>query len=526
MKISAEQIKLWITEGEHISMEFKRSRKSLSRSAFETICAMLNRAGGHILLGVEDDGTIEGIEDAKGQQATLIKDMNNEQLIRPAIFMHNEIVTVDGKDVICITVPESRHIHSYKGNIWDRNGEGDFFVKSDDAIAMMALRKQDGSSENRVYPQLRFEDFDQATFAYMRKEIERRNPHHSWLSMTDDEILRSRRMYLRDRDGNEGYTMAAALLFGGPMALGIAGRNCVSDLLYRTKPDMTLYDDRLKLDCNILQAYSQIFQFCEKHLDEKPYIGNDGQRISLRNAIMREWIINFLIHREYANPSVARLVITPQCIMSENANRPRYNSHVTVEQLLPFPKNPTIASVFREMGWIEEVGAGAATFKNYCPLFYAGHLPEIEDGDDFRCTLRLYKEGSDQESDHVSDQDGPVNEPLNGQSNQDDPLNGPLNSQSNQDDPVNGPLNGKSNQGDGINDGINATLSEEEKMMLDCIMNNPNITFDELIVELSKSRSTIKRIINRLRETGIISRDGSKKTGTWVVSPKYNRPKK
>lgn len=453
MKISAEQIKLWITEGEYISMEFKRSRKSLSRSAFDSICAMLNRAGGHILLGVEDDGTIEGVEDAKGQQATLIKDMNNEQLIRPAIFMHNEIVSVDGKDVICITVPESRHIHTYKGNIWDRNGEGDFIVKSDDAIAMMAIRKQDGSSENRVYPQLRFEDFDPATFAYMRKEIERRNPHHAWLSMTDDEILRSRRMYQRDREGNEGYTMAAALLFGGPMALGIAGRNCVSDLLYRTKPDMALYDDRLKLDCNILQAYSQIFQFCEKHLDEKPYIGSDGQRISLRNAIMREWIINFLIHREYANPSVARLIITPQSITSENANRPRYNMHITVDQLLPFPKNPIIASVFREMGWIEEVGAGATTFKNYCPLFYAGLMPEIEDGDDFRCTLKLYKEGSNQ--------DGPVNEPVNSTSNQ------------------------EGNQGDYVNDGINSTSVQES------VQESAQESAQESVQELNEKQKTV-----------------------------------
>lgn len=234
MKISAEQIKLWITEGEYISMEFKRSRKSLSRSVFDSICAMLNRAGGHILLGVEDDGTIEGVEDAKGQQATLIKDMNNEQLIRPAIFMHNEIVSV-----------------------------------------------------------------------------------------TDDEILRSRRMYQRDREG----------------------------------------------------------------------------------------------------------IITPQSIMSENANRPRYNTHITVDQLLPFPKNPIIASVFREMGWIDEVGAGAITFKNYCPLFYAGLMPEIEDGDDFRCTLKLYKEGTNQ--------DGLVNEPVNSTSNQ------------------------EGDQGDYINDGVNSTSVQE-----------------------------------------------------------------
>lgn len=402
--MTKEELLQIISEGEHVTLEFKRSGKSLSRSAFESICAMLNRCGGRILLGVRDNGTIEGVDDPKEQQMTLDKDMNNPQLIRPSIFLHHEDILVDDKHVVVVVVPESPHIHTYKGDIWDRNGEGDFVIKSDDAIAAMALRKQNGSSEDRVFPQLRLEDFDEETFSYMRKEIERHNPHHAWLTMTNDEILRSRRMYQRDREGNEGYTMAAALLFGGPMALGIAGKYCVSDLLYRSDPDMTLYDDRLKLDCNIIQAYSQIFAFCEKHLDEKPYIGNDGQRISLRNAIMREWIINFLIHREYANPTVAKLIITPYSIMSENWNKPRYNSLVSVEQLLPFPKNPTIASVFREMGWIEEVGAGTKTFKDYCPLFYAGYMPEIEDNDTFRCTLRLEKssEAGDQVGSEVS----------------------------------------------------------------------------------------------------------------------------
>ena len=38
-----------------------------------------------------------------------------------------------------------------------------------------------------------------------------------------------------------------------------------------------------------------------------------------------------------------------------------------------------------------KVGAGARPFKDYCLLYYAGLMPEIEDGDTFRCTLKLEK---------------------------------------------------------------------------------------------------------------------------------------
>jgi ATP-dependent DNA helicase RecG len=50
------------------------------------------------------------------------------------------------------------------------------------------------------------------------------------------------------------------------------------------------------------------------------------------------------------------------------------------------------------------------------------------------------------------------------------------------------------------------------------IINNPNITFDELAKALNKSRRTISRIIKQLREQGIISREGSDKKGQWKVN--------
>ena len=42
-----ETINNLIIQGEGLHIEFKQSYDSLSRSAFETICAFLNRKGGH-----------------------------------------------------------------------------------------------------------------------------------------------------------------------------------------------------------------------------------------------------------------------------------------------------------------------------------------------------------------------------------------------------------------------------------------------------------------------------------------------
>jgi ATP-dependent DNA helicase RecG len=53
-----ERIKQLLKQRESISLEFKEATKELPGNLFESICAMLNREGGDILLGVKDDGTV------------------------------------------------------------------------------------------------------------------------------------------------------------------------------------------------------------------------------------------------------------------------------------------------------------------------------------------------------------------------------------------------------------------------------------------------------------------------------------
>ena len=45
-------------------LEFKSARGGVPRSLWETYSAMANTEGGEILLGVEDDGRLSGVENA------------------------------------------------------------------------------------------------------------------------------------------------------------------------------------------------------------------------------------------------------------------------------------------------------------------------------------------------------------------------------------------------------------------------------------------------------------------------------
>ena len=61
-KIPNELLEI-IEDGEGVTTEFKESKTGLPKNLFETVCAFLNRNGGHIFLGISDNGKIVGIDE-------------------------------------------------------------------------------------------------------------------------------------------------------------------------------------------------------------------------------------------------------------------------------------------------------------------------------------------------------------------------------------------------------------------------------------------------------------------------------
>lgn len=51
-----------LLSGESFTIEYKKCSNTLSSSVFETVCSFSNRYGGFILLGVDDNGTVLGVQ--------------------------------------------------------------------------------------------------------------------------------------------------------------------------------------------------------------------------------------------------------------------------------------------------------------------------------------------------------------------------------------------------------------------------------------------------------------------------------
>ena len=59
-----------IKGGEGLTTEFKECRTQVNRDVYESICAFLNRNGGHIVLEVRDNGSIPIISPFKSASLT------------------------------------------------------------------------------------------------------------------------------------------------------------------------------------------------------------------------------------------------------------------------------------------------------------------------------------------------------------------------------------------------------------------------------------------------------------------------
>lgn len=157
-----EKIKRIINKGEGLTIEFKRAIDAVPQNLFETVCAFLNRNGGTILLGVNDDKTIEGVNPLMADE--LCKHIsnlsNNAQKLYPTFLLDAQILKYDGKTLIHIFVPISSQVHTCNNKIFDRGKDGDFIIVASEQIKNMYLRKSSQYTENTVYPFLFETDFE------------------------------------------------------------------------------------------------------------------------------------------------------------------------------------------------------------------------------------------------------------------------------------------------------------------------------------------------------------------------------
>lgn len=325
---------------ENNMVEFKRE---FSRRALKTVVAFANTSGGAIYVGIEDDGSVCGVDDPDEVMLAAINAIRDAVKPNAAMIAECEKLEFEGKTVVGIRVERGVNRPYYladKGmrpeGVYVREGAASYMASEAEIAGMLkASRGESFDSGRSLHQDLTFE----GTRAYFGREN---------LEFGDAQ-MRSLRMF--DQDGH--YTNLAWLLSDQCEA--------VIKLADFFGVSRTTFKDRLEVTGSVLVQFDQALQFLAKHMRYKTIFVN-MRRIDYEDFppdAVREALINAIVHRDYevAAPTLIS-VLEDRIEFTSHGGPPVSLSLSEFEMDVSVPRNPLLAAVFYRLRLIEAYGTG------------------------------------------------------------------------------------------------------------------------------------------------------------------------
>jgi len=397
-----------IANGENSGVEFKRDDVRPEQLAKE-IVALANLRGGKLLIGVEDDGHISGIQSKNLE--TWIMDTVFGHYVHPMILpFYEEVDMGDDRRVAVVTIAPG----TAKPYVLRRNGREDIYVRVG-SVSKHASREQQlalfGRSgllhtESLPVSGTRFADLDEARLTDYLSTV-----------VGDDQLPNSQEAWERRLSGlglmtaQEGglvlCTIAGLVLFGRAprRALRHAGIRWMSfaslEMDYQAQDDTLLDGPLVPRTAATNGTASDLELGLAERLFARmqPFISTEAAHIneSLRKQrsfkfpleALREAIVNALVHRDWSRPAEIE-VVNYQDRIEIKSPGPLQNS-MTVEKMLAgqrSPRNTTIVEIMRDYGYVDARGMGVR--RKIVPLVHelSGQEARFEATDDYlRVTL-------------------------------------------------------------------------------------------------------------------------------------------
>ena len=216
---------------------------------------------------------------------------------------------------------------------------------------------------------------------------------------------------------------------------------------------------------------------------------------------IRELIVNAVMHRNYLAPSYIQVCIYDDRL--EITSPGGLYGGLTIEQMLKGSssiRNELVADIFLKMGIVEKWGTGIKRIRDLCKAHGLGEV--LYSADDFSFTATIMRTRKDLFA--------PVPENITKTSPQ-----FPNNGETAQGFPNNDET--AQNFPNKLPDVFPNNLSEAIWETFGLIKNNPNITNEDLGKALGITDRAVRNHISVLKEAGLIAREGSKKSGHWIV---------
>jgi len=384
-------------------VEFKRAQRGVPDTAYETVSAFANTAGGYLVFGVEDNhGSFEivGVIEVDRVQNDFLSCLRSGRKLNRLISVQESAMEHDGKTLLVFFVPEARRKDKpiyLDGDIrksYIRRGGGDERCTGPE-IERFLRDAADTTYDSETMLDLDAEDFyDSVSVGWYRRVLQEKQANRH-ADLSDVEFLHEWG-FVVESDNALRPTRAAVLLFGRARLLrNLLPRGIVDyqriDVRFDDWSPERRWNDRIVVEDNIIQAWQVLVErylrFAERpfsvdattlrrHDDPPDYIS------------FREAAINLLIHQDFGDHTRKPVIkIFSDRTMFWNPG----DAFVTVDQLLdPTEKevrNPAIVAAFRRIGLSDQAGTGVRSiFGNWRQL---GFVPPCIDNDKGEKTFEI-----------------------------------------------------------------------------------------------------------------------------------------
>lgn len=346
--ITAKEIKQMAERGETYRVDFKVSVPKKVREIAEEVCGFANAAGGYVLIGVNDQGLIQGatIDNAKRSS---IQDSIGE--ISPTLHCELYSVKVDKKEVYVIEVPAGREApYFFGGNVFVREGVN--CQKLTNAEEIRALFQQAEKIYYDSIPRKGFniyEELDRDVMKAFRREAYISN------NVDDEQLLENLQIFSESGDIKRG-----AILFFAQHPEDLFFHAVVRCTQFKGVDKYRIIDDKTFAG-PLTKQYEQALGWIQDKLNVEYEIEGTGARKEKWEVpldVFREALINALSHRDYYEQGAFTSVeVFDDRIEITNPGGllPFVAKHFGRKSL---SRNPFIFSLFMRMNLVEHVGSG------------------------------------------------------------------------------------------------------------------------------------------------------------------------
>lgn len=369
-----------IPEKESLTVEFKSDQKRLSdEELIAAVVCLTNTEGGHLYVGVEDDGRITGLHPAHQSSTTLAAMIANRT--NPPVSVRAVILAEEGQQVAHIEVPKStRLVATSEGLLQRRRIQGDGTPQCVPFYPHEFPGRQSdlGTLDYSALPVVgaTVEDFDPLERERLRQLIERYSGDRTLVGLPDDELEGALGLVRRE-NGHRVPSVAGLLFLGREAALRqhLPTHEVAFQVLSGT--DVRVNDF---YRAPLLKTFERVMdQFTARVEEQEIQVGLFRVPIPNYDArSFREAFVNALVHRDYTRLGAVHVRWEQEAIVISNPGG--FVEGVTVDNILvtePRPRNPVLADAVKRIGLAERTGRGV-------DLIYQGLLRYGRPAPDYR----------------------------------------------------------------------------------------------------------------------------------------------